>query len=211
MAKTANNPIEWRGFATCGRTKKELDAQKVGSGVFSSVHGSELKPDCADVKGVIRGRSRAAALRRDDVRRRDCIQTDGESRGSAENGGERNGRRLGLASTETEAIRTGHGDADLDDGAETEVARRWAEGQTALGEGSHGAGRKVTRRPCFANRAGGRRLQRRLGMVEKKEKLKKNRGGGRGSKKKRRRRAMVVGWRVRLEVGHGEGENRKRK
>ncbi|KAE8647022.1 hypothetical protein Csa_019099 [Cucumis sativus] len=49
---TANNPIEWRGFATCGRTKKELDAQKVGSGVFSSVHGSELKPDCADVKGT---------------------------------------------------------------------------------------------------------------------------------------------------------------
>uniref|UniRef100_A0A0A0K6X6 Uncharacterized protein n=1 Tax=Cucumis sativus TaxID=3659 RepID=A0A0A0K6X6_CUCSA len=35
-----NNPIEWCGFATCGRTKKKLDAQKVGSGVFSSVHGS---------------------------------------------------------------------------------------------------------------------------------------------------------------------------
>ena len=54
------------------------------------------------------------------------VKTDavGESRGSAENGGERNGRRLGLASTETEIAqqvftngeeRNGHGDADLDD------------------------------------------------------------------------------------------------
>ena len=149
----------------------------------------------------LEGDVRAASKSIDDLTRRPGFT----------NGEERNGRRLGLASTETEAIRTGHGDADLDDGAETEVARRWAEGQTALGEGSHGAGRKVTRRPCFANRDGGRRLQRRLGMVEKKEKWKKNRGGGRGSEKKRRRRAMVVGWRVRLEVGHGEGENRKRK
>ena len=54
------------------------------------------------------------------------VKTDavGESRGSAENGGERNGRRLGLASTETKIAqqvftngeeRNGHGDADLDD------------------------------------------------------------------------------------------------
>ena len=92
-----------------------------------------------------------------------------------------------MASTETEAIRTRHGDTYLDDNC------------------------KATRTACFTNRDGGQRLQRRLGMVEKKEKWKKNRGGGRGSEKKRRRRAMVVGWRVRLEVGHGEGENRKRK
>ncbi|KAE8649442.1 hypothetical protein Csa_018906, partial [Cucumis sativus] len=56
----------------------------------------------------------------------------------------------------------GHGDADLDDSC------------------------KATLTTCFANRDGGRRLQRRLGMVEKKEKWKKNRVGGRGSEKKRR-------------------------
>ena len=125
----------------------------------------------------LEGDVRAASKSIDDLTRRPGFT----------NGEERNGRRLGLASTETEAIRTGHGDADLDDNC------------------------KATRTACFANRDGDRRLQRRLGMVEKKEKWKKNRGGGRGSEKKRRRRAMVVGWRVRLEVGHGEGENRKRK
>ncbi|KAE8648453.1 hypothetical protein Csa_009067 [Cucumis sativus] len=62
------------------------------------------------------------------------------------NGEERNGRRLGLASTETEAIGTGHGDADLDDSC------------------------KVTCTTCFANRDGGRRLQRRLVDVERKRK-----------------------------------------
>ena len=67
------------------------------------------------------------------------VKTDavGESRGSAENGGERNGRRLSLASTETEIAqqvftngeeRNGHGDVDLDDCC------------------------KVTRTACFTNR-----------------------------------------------------------
>ena len=92
----------------------------------------------------LRERNRAVALRRDDVRRRDRIQMAGESRGSADDGGE-------------------------------EIGGGWAENRGER-RGETAGGYRFTRRPCFANRDGGRRLQRRLGMVEKKEKWKKNRG-----------------------------------
>ena len=111
------------------------------------------------MEDVIRGRSRAVALQRDDVRRRDRIQTDGESRGIADNRGE--GIGGGWLKTEEKGEEwTATGLAST----ETDVARRdWAEGHTALGRGHAAA-------DGYSGSFGSEE--------EKKTTGKKNRGGG---------------------------------